>query len=328
MKAARLSGPGVIAVVDEPRPEPGPGESLVRVGAVGLCGSDLHWFGEGGIGDALLSRPLVLGHEFGGTVEGGPLDGRRVAVDPAIPDYTCDRCREGNTNLCPQVRFAGHGTTDGGLRKYITWPTGLLHPVPDNFDDATVAMLEPLGVALHCLDLGHVHLGSSAAVVGCGPIGLMLVQALLTAGVSRVVAVEPLEHRRDAAARSGAQLVLSPEQAAAHTAEVDIAFEVAGTDDAVAITMQLVRAGGRVVLAGIPDDDRTTFPAALARRKGLTMAMARRMKEAYPRAINMVERGVVDIDWLASKSFALADAAEAFAVAARREGLKILVQAS
>ncbi len=243
MKAARLSGPGVIAVVDEPRPEPGPGESLVRVGAVGLCGSDLHWFGEGGIGDALLSRPLVLGHEFGGTVEGGPLDGRRVAVDPAIPDYTCDRCREGNTNLCPQVRFAGHGTTDGGLREYITWPTGLLHPVPDNFDDATVAMLEPLGVALHCLDLGHVHLGSSAAVVGCGPIGLMLVQALLTAGVSRVVAVEPLEHRRDAAARSGAQLVLSPEQAPAHTAEVDIAFEVAGTDDAVAITMQLVRAG-------------------------------------------------------------------------------------
>jgi L-iditol 2-dehydrogenase len=328
MKAARLSGPGVIAVVDEPRPEPGPGESLVRVGAVGLCGSDLHWFGEGGIGDALLSRPLVLGHEFGGTVEGGPLDGRRVAVDPAIPDYTCERCREGNTNLCPQVRFAGHGTTDGGLREYITWPTGLLHPVPDNFDDATVAMLEPLGVALHCLDLGHVHLGSSTAVVGCGPIGLMLVQALLTAGVSRVVAVEPLEHRRDAAARSGAQLVLRPDQAAAHPAEVDIAFEVAGTDDAVAITMQLVRAGGRVVLAGIPDDDRTTFPAALARRKGLTMAMARRMKEAYPRAINMVERGVVDIDWLASKSFALADAAEAFAVAARREGLKILVQAS
>ena len=326
MKAARLSGPGVIAVVDEPRPEPGPGESLVRVGAVGLCGSDLHWFGEGGIGDALLSRPLVLGHEFGGTVEGGPLDGRRVAVDPAIPDYTCDRCREGNTNLCPHVRFAGHGTTDGGLREYLAWPTGLLHQVPADFDDGVVAMLEPLGVALHCLDLGHVHLGSSVAVVGCGPIGLMLVQALRVAGAARVVAVEPLEHRRDAAARSGAQLVLSPEEAGDHQGEVDVAFEVAGTDEAVATTMQLVRAGGRLVLAGIPDDDRTTFPAALARRKGLTIAMARRMKEAYPRAIDMVERGAVELDWLASKSFALADAAEAFSVAVRREGLKILVQ--
>jgi L-iditol 2-dehydrogenase len=327
MKVVRLNGPGVIDVLDEPRPEPGPGESLVRVGAIGLCGSDLHWFGEGGIGDALLSRPLVLGHEFGGTVESGPLSGRRVAVDPAIPDYTCERCREGNTNLCPQVRFAGHGTTDGALREYLTWPAELLHPVPDNFDDATVAMLEPLGVALHCVDLGHVHLGSSVAVVGCGPIGLMLVQALLAAGASRVVAVEPLEHRRDAAARSGATLVLSPSEVAGHEGDVDIAFEVAGTDDAVAISMQLVRAGGRLVLAGIPDGDRTTFPAALARRKGLTMAMARRMKEAYPRAIDLVKRGTIEIDWLASKSFALPDAGEAFAVATRREGLKIVVQA-
>jgi L-iditol 2-dehydrogenase len=327
MRAVRLKGPGALEIVDEPRPQPGAGESLVRVGTVGLCGSDLHWFGEGGIGDALLSRPLVLGHEFGGTVEGGRLDGQRVAVDPAVPDYTCARCREGNTNLCPQVRFAGHGSTDGGLREYIAWPTSLLHPVPDDFDDATVAMLEPLGVALHCLDLGHVHVGSSVAVVGCGPIGLMLVQAVRVAGAARVVAVEPLEHRREAAARSGAGPVLSPEEAAGHGGEVDIAFEVAGTDDAVATSMQLVRAGGRLVLAGIPDDDRTTFPAALARRKGLTIAMARRMKEAYPRAIDLVRREAVDLSWLASKSFALADAAEAFPVAARREGLKILVQA-
>jgi L-iditol 2-dehydrogenase len=327
MTVVRLKGPGLIEVMDEPRPEAGPGESLVRVGAVGLCGSDLHWFGQGGIGDALLSRPLVLGHEFGGTVEGGPLDGRRVAVDPAIPDFTCARCREGNTNLCPQVRFAGHGTTDGGLREYLTWPTNLLHPVPEDFSDATVAMLEPLGVALHCLDLGHVHLGNSVAVVGCGPIGLMLIHSLRVVGVSRVVAVEPLEHRRRAAARAGAELVLGPAEAAGHQGEVDISFEVAGTDDAVAISMQLVRAGGRLVLAGIPDDDRTAFPAALARRKGLTMAMARRMKEAYPRSISLVERGAVELDWLASASFSLADAAEAFAVAARREGLKILVQA-
>ncbi len=328
MRVARLSAPGVVELLDEPRPEPQAGESLVRVGAVGLCGSDLHWFGEGAIGDAVLSRPLVLGHEFGGTVEGGPLDGRRVAVDPAVPDGTCARCREGNPNLCPNVRFAGHGTTDGGLREYIAWPTGRLHPVPDKFDDAVVAMLEPLGVALHCLDLGHVHLGSSTAVVGCGPIGLMLVQALRVAGATRVVAVEPLEHRRDAAARSGADVVLSPEQTAGHEGEVDIAFEVAGTDDAVATSMHLVRAGGRLVLAGIPDDDRTTFPAALARRKGLTIAMARRMKEAYPRAIDLADKGLVELDWLASKSFDLADAAEAFAVASRREGLKILVQAS
>ncbi len=328
MKVVRLKGPGALEVVEEPSPVPGPDESLVRVSSVGICGSDLHWFGEGSIGDAVLSQPLVLGHEFGGTVDGGPLDGQRVAVDPAIPCDTCARCREGNANLCPYVRFAGHGPTDGGLREYVAWPTSLLFPVPRSFSDGTVALLEPLGVALHCLDLGHARFGGSVAVVGCGPIGLMLVQAARAAGAARVVAVEPLPHRQDAAARSGADLVLGPAKAIEDAEEVDVAFEVAGNDDAVAIAMRLVRAGGRIVLAGIPDDDRTTFPAAVARRKGLTMAMARRMKDAYPRAIDLVQKGTMDLEWLVSHRFPLVEAPAAFALAARREGLKTVVEAS
>jgi L-iditol 2-dehydrogenase len=326
MKAVRLKAPGLFEVVEEPRPEPGPGESLVRVSAVGLCGSDLHWFSQGGIGDAVLSRPLVLGHEFGGTVEGGSLDGRRVAVDPAMPCHTCARCREGNPNLCPQVRFAGHGATDGGLREYVAWPTALLHPVPDGFSEATVAVLEPLGVALHGFDLGHVGFGSSVAVVGCGPIGLLWIQVARAAGAASVVAVEPLAHRREAAARYGADVVLSPEEAKGHQGEVDVAFEVAGTDDAVLTSMLLARAGGRVALAGIPDEDSTTFTASLARRKGLTIAMVRRMKDVYPRAISLVARGVIELDSLVSHRSPLAEAATAFALAARREGLKTLIE--
>ncbi len=326
MRAARLAAPGQLGLVSEPAPQAGEGESLVRVGAVGICGSDLHWFGQGAIGDAGLSRPLVLGHEFGGTVEGGPWDGRRVAVDPAIACGACARCQEGNPNLCPHVRFAGHAETDGGLREYVAWPSQLLHLVPDSFSDATVALLEPLGVALHSLDLGHLRLGGSVAVVGCGPIGLMLAMAVRAGGASSVVAVEPLAHRQAAALGAGADHALSPEQARAYQAEVDVSFEVAGTDDAVEVAMRLVRPGGRVVLVGIPDDDRTSFPAALARRKGLTVALARRMKHAYPRAIDLVARGVVDLGPLVSHSFALADAALAFAHAARREGLKTVVQ--
>jgi L-iditol 2-dehydrogenase len=298
----------------------------VRVSAVGLCGSDLHWFSQGGIGDAVLKRPLVLGHEFGGTVEGGSLDGRRVAVDPAIPCHTCPRCREGNPNLCPQVRFAGHGATDGGLREYVAWPTALLYPVPDGFSAATVAILEPLGVALHAFDLGHVRFGSSVAVVGCGPIGLLGIQVARAAGAASVVAVEPLAHRRAAAAKCGADVVLSPEEAKDYRGEVDVAFEVAGTDEAVLTSMMLARAGGRVALAGIPDDDRTSFPAALARRKGLTIAMVRRMKDVYPRAIGLVARGVIELDWLVSHCFPLAETPTAFAGAARREGLKTVIE--
>ena len=120
--------------------------------------------------------------------------------------------------------------------------------------------------------------------------------------------------------------MLSPTEANASGLQVDVSFEVAGTEEAIATSMVLVRAGGRIVIAGIPDDDKTSFPAALARRKGLTIAVVRRMKDAYPRAISAVERGVIELDWLITSSFPLADVAEAFRVAARREGLKTVVQ--
>ena len=230
----------------------------MRVEAVGICGSDLHWFEEGGIGDAQLASPLVVGHEFAGVVEGGPLDGRRVAVDPALHCGHCERCLEGDQNLCPDVVFAGHGSCDGGLRRYLSWPTEALHPLPDSMDGVAGAMLEPLGVAIHALDLGHVHLGADVAVVGCGPIGLLLVQVARAAGARVVLAVDPLAHRREAAERAGAELVVAPEDVPDGVG-VDVAFEVAGTDPAVDTSMQVARPGARVVLVGIPSDDRTSF---------------------------------------------------------------------
>ena len=323
--AARVHGTGDVRVADEPVRAPGPGESLVRVEAVGLCGSDLHWYEEGGIGDARLEHPLVVGHEFAGVVEGGPLHGRRVAVDPAVPCGRCERCLEGDHNLCPNVVFAGHGSCDGGLREYLSWPTEALHPLPDSMDGITGAMLEPLGVAIHALDLGHVHLGADAAVVGCGPIGLLLVQVARAAGARVALAVDPLPHRREAAERAGAQLVVAPEDIPP-AVEVDVAFEAAGSDSAVDVAMRVARPGARVVLTGIPADDRTSFSAALARRKGLTIVMVRRMKAVYPRAIRLVEQGLVDVDWLVTHRYALKRAGEAFSVAAARTGLKVVVE--
>ena len=205
MLTARLHGTGDIRLAQEPVPEAGRGMSLVRVTAVGICGSDLHWWDEAGIGDARLTRPLVLGHENAGVIADGPRGGQRVAIDPAIPDETCPQCRRGYRNLCPQVRFAGHGGTDGGLREFLAWPTALLYPLPDGLSDTDGALLEPLGVALHALDLGHLPLGGSAAVIGCGPIGLMLVQLLLASGAAPVFAADPLAHRQEAAAALGAE---------------------------------------------------------------------------------------------------------------------------
>ncbi|MCW2607684.1 MAG: alcohol dehydrogenase [Frankiales bacterium] len=334
MRVARLAGRGRLELGDEPDPVPGGGESLVRVTAVGLCGSDLHWYGEGGIGDAVLQRPLVLGHEVSGVVVSGPRAGRPVAVDPAVPCGTCEMCLLGHRNLCPTVRFAGHGTVDGGLRELLAWPDAQLHLLPEGLPAADATVLEPLGVALHAMDLAHVRLGAAVAVVGCGPIGLLLVQLARAAGAGSVVAVEPLPHRREAALACGADVALDP--ASCTPAGVfadglgppgaDVVLEVVGSEDAVGLAVRAARPGGRVVLVGIPDEDRTAFPASVARRKGLTLAVVRRMKDVYPRAVALVERGVVDVASLVTHRFGLEQVEDAFAAAARREGLKVVVE--
>jgi L-iditol 2-dehydrogenase len=318
VRAARLHAVGDLRVAEEPVPAVGPGEVLVRVTAVGICGSDLHWWDEGAIGDAKLTRPLVLGHEGAGVITDGPRRGERVAIDPAIPCETCRACRDGYRNLCYRLRFAGHGDTDGMMREFMAWPAAQLHPLPDQVSDGDGAMLEPLGVAVHSVDLGHLPFGGTAAVVGCGPIGLLLIQLLKVAGARRVLAFEPLAHRREAAVRMGAEDGGSD--------EVDVAFEAAGNDEAVLLAMTSVRPGGRVVLAGIPGDDVIRFPASVARRKGLTIAMVRRMNEVYPRAISLAARGVVDPGSVVTSRVGLGEVQAAFADAARRTGLKVVIE--
>jgi len=335
MRAARLHGAGDIRLGEEPVPEPGPGMCLVRVTAVGICGSDMHWWDEGGIGDTPLTGPLVLGHEAAGVIEDGPRRGERVAIDPAIWCGTCRPCRDGYRNLCTRVVFAGHGGQDGAMREFMAWPEHLLHRLPDSVTDAGGAVLEPLGVAIHALDLGHVPLGAAAAVVGCGPIGLLLTQVLRAAGAGPVTAFDPLPHRRAAAIRFGAAAALDPAAVRARGdlgqvvgEGVDVAFEMAGTGEAVQLAMLATRAGGRVVLGGIPASDQIAFGASAARRKGLTIAMARRMNEVYPRAIALAAGGRVELDPLVTGRFGLAQAPDAMAAAVARTGLKIIIEPS
>ena len=327
MKVARIHAAGDVRVQDEPDPEFVRGDVLVRITAVGLCGSDLHWYAEGGIGDAVVERPLVLGHEQAGVIAGGPRGGERVAIDPAIPCLRCEFCFEGNHNLCSALRFSGHGDTDGALRELMSWPGAQLYPLPDTISDAGGAMLEPLGVALHALDLSHLKLASTVAVVGCGPIGLFIVQIARAGGATSVVAVEPLAHRREAALRMGAHEAISPEEAMARgtAGMADLTFEVAGNDDGLAECMHLARPGSKVLIVGIPEGDATAFPASIARRKGLSFVVVRRMKEMYPRAIKLVERGLADVETMVTATYGLADVADAFTTAIARAGLKVLV---
>jgi L-iditol 2-dehydrogenase len=333
MRVARLHAVGDLRISEVPVPAPEPGMSLVRVTAVGICGSDLHWWGEAGIGDATLTHPLILGHEAAGVIAEGPRKGERVAIDPAVPCGACRSCRDGHRNLCSHTKFAGHAGQDGVMRDFMAWPSELLRSLPDALTDAEGSLLEPLGVAIHALDLGHVRLGASVAVVGCGPIGLLLTAVLRAAGAGSVAAFDPLPHRLEAAARSGASTVADPVRARSLITHrdladegVDVAFEMAGTSEAVQLAMAMVRPGGRVVLGGIPSDDQTTFQASVARRKGLTIAMVRRMNEVYPRAINLAAEKRVDLTHLVTHRFPLERASDAFAAAAQRIGLKVIIE--
>jgi len=329
MKVARLHAAGVFKIHEEPVPTPSQDETLVRVTAVGVCGSDLHWFTEGGIGDARLDHPLVLGHEFAGVTP----NGQKVAVDPAVACGKCVYCAEGNPNLCENMHFAGHGRDDGAMREYVAWPTRLLFPLSNTISDAEGAMLEPLGVALYAVDLAGLRPGIRVGIFGCGPIGLLIVQLARISGATQIVITDKLPHRVSAAVMMGAtQAVLAdsgreiPEViAATQNRGVDVAFEVAGENEAVDTAVATVRPGGRVILTGIPAEDRTSFIASVARRKGLTLQLVRRMKHTYPRAIKLVEQGLIDVGSVVSHHFTLENAAEAYAVAARREGLKIII---
>jgi L-iditol 2-dehydrogenase len=331
MKALRLHAAGDLRLHEEPDVVAGEGELLVDVTAVGLCGSDRHWLVEGGIGDAAVERPLVLGHEFAGVVASGPRAGERVALDPAVPCRRCAVCAAGLPHLCPELRFAGHGSTDGALRTRLAWPGWLAHPLPDAIPDAEAALLEPLGVALHALDLGHVCEGTTAGVFGCGPIGLLLLQALAARGAVPVIATDPLPHRRAAAGVSGAACAVAPQALADVPLPggigVDVAFEAAGTDEAVGDAIASVRPGGRVVLVGIPDGDRTSFGASAARRKGLTLLLCRRMKsEDLLRAIELAEDGRVDLAMLVGERHPLPGWEQAFAALVERRTLKVVVE--
>lgn len=328
--AVRLHGPSDLRVESlDFNPEPGPGEVLIRVLATGICGSDLHPYETGAIGSTTLGAPLVLGHEFSGVVEqlGAGVEnlsvGTRVAVDPAWVCGDCHECRSGNQNLCRRQRFCGLAPDDGSLRERLIAPARFCHPVSERISDTGAALLEPLGIALHATDLARIRVGSTIAILGAGTIGLCLAQTTRLAGASRVYIHDPLEYRQKFAARFGAEPL--PDDA-----EADVVIEAAWAKESVQRAMDIARPGGTVVLVGIPFEDHVEFKHSVARRKGLTILMSRRMKNVYPRCIELVESGRVDVDGLITHRYPLDQTPEAFRMNAHYENevVKVIIENS
>jgi L-iditol 2-dehydrogenase len=290
VRVAELTGLRQFRVTEAPVVEPGPGEVQVQVQAVGICGSDMHAYAEGAVGDVRCQYPVVLGHEPAGVVVKtgagvtGWAPGDRAALEPAHFCYHCELCRRGRHNLCARLRFLSAGGEPGFFRDRVNLPVTNLVRLPEGLSTAEGALIEPLSVVLHSLALAPPALGETAAVFGAGPIGLLTVAALKLAGAGRVWAIDPLPHRRALAGPMGADATLdagADDPAAALLADtggrgVDLVFDCAAKGETARQALQAAASGGRVVFTGIPAELHIPLDVHLWRRKELGVHQVRR----------------------------------------------------
>ena len=321
MKVAVMLGIGKMGFEERDVPQIKPDEVLVRLEYVGICGSDIHYYETGRIGDYIVEPPFVLGHEPGGTVvEVGSAvsnlkPGDRVALEPGKTCGRCEFCREGKYNLCPDVVFFATPPVDGVFAEYVAHPADLCFKLPDNVSTLEGALIEPLAVGFHAANQGGAHAGQTAVVFGAGCIGLVSMMALLAEGVSRVYVVDVMQKRLDKALELGATGVIN-------SAECDLASEIdrltegRGTDIVIetagmAITtrqaIEIARKGSTIVLVGYSKSGEMTLPMSLFIDKELTFKSVFRYRHIYPMAIDAVAAGRVNLKGIVSNIFELDD---------------------
>lgn len=314
MRAAVLYGAEDVRVEELPVSAVEEGQVRLRSRSVGICGSDLHHFREGSTGGEVNEDPFVLGHEISGEVTPesaqrlGLAPGTVVAIDPAHPCRACEWCERGHHNLCPNVRFKGVAEHPGGLAEYITVHPEQVIPVPDELSADDAALLEPLGVAIHAVDLADIQLMDTVAVLGAGPIGLLIAQVVQAAGARRCVVIDPLAYRGRLAERLGAERTATSHKMIAEWTDgrgADVVIEATNAPEGFDHAVESVRIGGTVVLVGIPEGNRYELTASTARRKGLTIKFCRRMGEVYARAIELVTTNRVELDPIVTHRFSL-----------------------
>jgi L-iditol 2-dehydrogenase len=331
MRASVLRGPGDVVVEERTVPQPGPGEVVVRVSSVGVCGSDTHYYDHGRIGRFVVESPLVLGHEAAGEVTAlGPgvtsvQVGQRVSVEPGVPDLTCEQCLAGRYNLCPNMRFFATPPIDGAFAEYVVVHAAFAHPVPDTISDDAAALLEPLSVGIWACRKGRVTPGSRVLITGAGPIGLVSVQAARAFGATEVV-VSDINPER---------LALARELGATDTVDVrsarltdlprppGVLLECSGHPAATADAIRALDRAGRAVLVGMGGDE-LPLPLSVVQERELEITGTFRYAGTWPTAIALVAAGRIDLDRLVTGTYRLDQAADAL-VAGRRDPRSVKV---
>ena len=336
IQAAVLYGQGDLRIEDRPAPACGPGEVLLRVRSVGVCGSDVHYYTEGRIGGIAITAPTVMGHEAAGEIAAVDADvtgfavGDRVAVEPSLTCGTCEWCLSGRYNVCPNVAHLGTPPCDGIYQTLFATPPRRCYPIPPDLSFDEGAMLEPLSVGVHAVRLAPTRPGETVAVLGCGPIGLMTLQVARAGGAGRIIATDLIDDRLEAARRLGATDVLNA--GAVDTTEAvldltggrgaDVVYEAAGAPETFQAALDVACRCATVALIGIYAAGASPLSLHLARRKELTVRLVRRFRFAYERAIDLVRRGAVDVASMVTHTFDLSETERAFKlVAAHDDGV-------
>jgi L-iditol 2-dehydrogenase len=311
MRASVLTRPRTIELQERPVPKPGPDEVLVRVGSVGVCGSDVHYYEHGRIGSMVVEGPLVLGHEVGGTIvaAGDAVDptrvGQRVALEPQRPCRRCRQCKTGRLNLCPDMEFFATPPVDGAFCDYVSLPADFAHPVPDSLSDAAVGLLEPLSVGIWANRKGGTAAGSRVFITGAGPIGAVAALASRAMGATDIVVSDPVESRRRRITALASARAVDP-TAGFDPAEVDadVFLECSGATPALLDGLEALRPGGTAVMVG-HGAEHVSLPVQDIQVREVTLTGIFRYVDTWPAAISLAASGRVDLDALVTARFGL-----------------------
>jgi len=327
VRAAELTGVRQFRIVEHTIPDPGPGEVQVRMAAVGICGSDLHSYSEGAVGDSPCVYPMVLGHEPTGVVVktgagvSGWAHGDRAALEPALYCYHCEFCLAGRHNVCANLRFMSNPEEPGFFREHVNLPARNLLALRGAVSPELGTLVEPLAVALHSLKFVAARPGETAAIFGAGPIGLLTLIALKLAGVTRVWVVDPVTHRLELARAAGADAVIDPGsvnpvrqilQDTGHRG-VDVAIDCGGRHDSINQAIHATRNAGRVVMTAIPSGVRVPVEFSPMRRKEITLYNVRRSNHESSDALAMLAEHIRRFAPLVTHTRPLDEIGQAFA---------------
>jgi L-iditol 2-dehydrogenase len=323
--AAVLHGIGDLRIEPRPVPVPGPRQVLVEVASVGICGSDVHYFEHGRIGDFVVREPLVLGHEASGTVVGrGEAAlrheiGQRVALEPGVPCGGCRECRTGHYNLCRDVVFFATPPVDGALARYVTIHEDFAFALPDSVSDDAGALCEPLSVGLWACRKAGITLGARVAIAGAGPIGAVVMLVALAAGASEVIVSDPLAERRARLSSLGATGVVDAARSglAAEAADADVFIDCSGSPDAILDGIRCVRPAGAAVLVGMCPSSEVPIPIASVQTREIRLTGTFRYANTYPEAIALIASGGIDVEALVDARFPLESSEQALGAARR-----------